>query len=410
MSAALVSALRLRCHRHAVAPTVAVRLWLPGGCLAESRPGSALVSGRLLTEGTRRRSWEEIATATESLGIDVAGMGGVEVTGVAVDALSADWRTALELAAELTLEASFPEERLERVCRQTASELASLAERPEVAAAWVFMEQLYGRRHPLSRPLQGSAESLAALSRADCLAFHRRALESGILVSVAGDVEEDEVAAVSAEIFAAAPAAGGPASMPPPPVARRASRREISLAATEQAQLYVGQLTVPAGHPDLPALQVAAVALGAGPGLVGRIPGRIREREGLAYAASAATVGGAGVLPGRLVVHLATAPGRVEAALLAVREELDRFVSEGVSEAELEEARTYLLGSEPFRRESPRQLAALGARSMLYGVSWDEPGWLEEALGGIDREAVGEAVRRHLDPGRLAVTVGLPRG
>lgn len=389
---------------------MAIRVWLPGGSLAERRPGEALVTGRLLTEGSRRRAWDEIAAQAEDRGIDLAGLGGTEVIGLAVDALATDWRQALELAAELTLEASLPEDRLEQVRWRTASELDSLSERPEVVAAWAFLEQLYGGDHPAGRPLQGTTESLAALARSDCLACHRRSLESGVLVSAAGDLDEDETRVAIDELFAVVPTPRPGPPAPRPPAERTASRREIVLEAGEQTQLYVGQLTVPASHPDLPALQIAGVVLGSGPGLAGRIPTRLRERDGLGYEASATTVGGAGRMPGRLVVHVATAPRQVEAALRAVREELERFVAEGIGDGEFDEARTYLLGSEPFRRESARQLAALGMRSMLYGVPWDRPGWLESALERLDRAAVEAAIRRHLDPDTLAVTVGVPAG
>ncbi|MDX1643657.1 MAG: insulinase family protein, partial [Thermoanaerobaculia bacterium] len=210
-------------------------------------------------------------------------------------------------------------------------------------------------------------------------------------------------------LFAALPPAERSPSLPEP-AGGSSSVEEIVVPGGEQAHLYVGQLTVPAGHADVPALQIAAVALGSGPGLVGRIPARIRERDGLAYGAGATTVGGAGRLPGRLVVHVATAPRRVESALAAVRQELEHFVAGGITQQELEEARTYLLGSEPFRRESARQMAAVGGRAMLYGVDWDEPGWLEKALGGLERADVDRAVRRHLDLDRLSVTVGRPAG
>lgn len=410
MSAASGAAghLRVRCRRHAVAPTVAVRVWLVGGALAESHPGAALLTGRMLTEGTAGRSWGEITAAAEDRGMDLAGSGGAEVIGISIDALAADWRPALELAAELALEPSFPEDRLARLRRQATGELESLMERPEVVTAWAFLRQLYGEGHPLSRPPQGSAESLAALSRSDCVSFHRRSLAGEILVVVAGEVEEQRVLTAIGDLFG--PGASGPARLPDAVAARRRddSYEEIELSGTEQAEIYVGQLTVPADHPDLPALQLAAVVLGSGPGLVGRIPGRVREREGLAYSASAGTVGGAGRLAGRLVVHLATAPERISTALAVVHEEIERFVADGLTDEEMEEARTYLLGSEAFRRESPRQVASLEGLSMLYGVGWNEPGWMEAALSVLDRKAVEEAVRRHIDIDRLAVVVGRP--
>ncbi len=107
-----------------------------------------------------------------------------------------------------------------------------------------------------------------------------------------------------------APLVGGSAALadPPPPVGAPEARRELPSGAVDQAHLYLGHLTVPRLHPDHAALEVLGVVLGAGAGLTGRIPERLREREGLAYTAQATVVGGASSEPGRLVVYVATSP------------------------------------------------------------------------------------------------------
>ena len=174
--------------------------------------------------------------------------------------------------------------------------------------------------------------------------------------------------------------------------------------------MLAGHLTVPVHHPDFLALEVASVLLGSGPGLTGRIPQRLREREGLAYAASAAAAAGAGSQAGRLVVHAGTGPRRVEAAVAAIREEIERFVGDGIAWRELEEARSYLLGSDPFRRETARQLAVLQAQALLFGVPVDDAAWLVERLEELDVASLEAAVRRHVHPDRLLVTLGLPAG
>jgi zinc protease len=165
---------------------------------------------------------------------------------------------------------------------------------------------------------------------------------------------------------------------------------------------------VPRAADDYDALALAGVVLGAGSGLTGRIPERIREREGLAYTASAATVAGAGIDPGRLVLYVATSAATVAQAERGLREELARFVDEGPSDEEVADARAYLAGREPFRRETARQLADLIVRAEHVGLPLDRPGWREQRLARLTRADVHAAVRRHLRPEALQVTVGLP--
>jgi zinc protease len=396
-----------RVRRVPGAPVVAVRIVLAGGARSEAIPGTALVAGRALAEGTSRLDWREIAVRAESRGTSVAGFGGFETTGVAVDALAAEWREAIELAAELIYESSFPAQRVAWLARQAGAELEAQADEADVLTGRAFTELLYGR-HPMGRPLQGDRESLARIDSAACARFHAAALARGGCVAVAGDIDEDAVAAELERRFGALPPPALGAVTPPTPPEPGPRRREIRTRARDQAHLFVGQLTVERHHRDCAALELAAVALGAGSGLSGRIPNRIRDREGLAYHSWADAVAGAGLDRGRYVAYVGTAPASVERAERAIAEETGRLVESGLTAREIAEARSYLLGREPFRRETARQWADLAALGEIEGLPLADPDWARERIENTTDAEVEAALRRHLDAGRLAVAIGLP--
>lgn len=393
------------------APVVAIRAVVPGGARSEPTPGLAGVTGRLLTEGTRRRSWEELAAATEALGMDPAGGGNFDRHLVSLDALAVDWERAVEWVAEMLLESTFPEDRCRWVCRQVAAELESLGDRPDVRTAWAFLEQLY-TPHPMSRPVQGTRSSLASMEASECAAFHAQRLAQGLVVGIAGDLDETAMARRLEDLLKELEGRTDTPVEPPAPRGLPETRRVVELDAGDnevaQAHLFAGHPTIPRYHPDYEALELAGVVLGAGAGLTGRIPQRIREQEGLAYSARGNTVAGCGLDPGRLLVYVGTSAATVEQAERGVREEIERLVADGVTDEEMEEARSYLLGREPFERETARQWADLLTEAVLYGIPLDQPGWREERLAELTRERVDEALRRHLHPDRLKVTVGLP--
>lgn len=388
------------------APVVAVRLWLRAGTREETIPGQALLTGRMLAEGSRRRDWRQIADEAEGRGMILASFGTFESLGVSVDALAEDWEQALASASELLLAPTFPADRCEWLARQAAAELESLADQPDVKTVWKFFEQLYAP-HPRSRTLHGSAASLTSLTPEDLAVFHRRSLSRGILAAVAGVVDEAAVAARLGELLREAPEPGEPFAPPLAPVGLGPRAAEETDAA-DQAHLFIGHLTVPRRHPDYAALELAAVILGSGAGLTGRIPARIREREGLAYSTHAQTVAGAGLDAGRLVAYVGTSPATVEQAERGVIEEIARLVSDGVLDAEVDEARGYLLGREPFRRETARQWCDLMVEGAHYELPLEDPAARIAELEAVDRAAVEAAVRRHVRPGDLKVTVGLP--
>ncbi|MFN7943159.1 MAG: pitrilysin family protein [Thermoanaerobaculia bacterium] len=390
------------------APIVAIRILFAGGSRAESIPGQALLAGRALAEGTLRRDHRRLADEAEARGMILASFGGLEYHGVGVDALADQWEEALERALELVFEPSFPEDRLRVLARQAAAELEAQEDQADLATARAFSAQLYGE-HAKGRPLQGSAASLARITREDCLGFHRARLAGYGVAAIAGPIPES---AVAARLRALLPPpierlpAVAPVALPLDP----APRREIVTRARDQAHLFLGQLTVDRAHPDFPALEVLSVILGAGSGLTGRIPLRVRERDGLAYTASAEAVAGAGLDPGRLVAYVGTAPANLERVEAAMRDELDRLLAEGTSEEEVAEAKAFLAGREPFRRETARQWADLMANAELYGLPLDDPAASLAEIRDVERAAVDEAARRHLDAGRLVVTIGRPRG
>src|SRR5258706_5795197 len=133
------------------APVLALRAWLRGGARAETKPGQALLSGRMLGEGTIGRDFQRIAADAEAFGMALTPHGGFEVYGVALDALADDWELAVDWLAELLLESSFPEERFDFLRRQADAEIESLADQADVVTGWEFLEQLYAP-HPLGRP------------------------------------------------------------------------------------------------------------------------------------------------------------------------------------------------------------------------------------------------------------------
>ena len=403
--------MRPRLKRIEGAPVVAARLLLAGGSRCEAIPGQALLTGRLLTEGTRRRSWEAIAAEAEGRGMILSSFGGYETHGLAIDALAADWQLALEWLAELAFGSVFPEDRLRWLARQAAAELEAQADQADLMTARAFAEQMYAP-HPRGRPLQGDPASLAALDPERCREFHSAALGWGAYLSVAGEIDEAQVEALAGELFgglaAAAGRGGDSRPVPASPSTTPVARRDIFTQAEDQAHLFMGSRTVARAHPDFPALELAAVLLGTGAGLTGRIPQRIREREGLAYTATADTVGGAGIDEGRLLCYVGTAPETLDQAEASVRDELARFLAEPIATQELESARSFLLGREPFRRETARQWADLMAMSELLDLPLDDPDWTSDQIRQLTAGEVEAAARRWIDPERLLVTRGLP--
>ena len=322
---------------------------------------------------------------------------------MAVDALADDAGLALDWLAELLLSPGFSPDRFEFLRDQTLGELMSLADRPEVVTGWAFRDQLY-HPHPLAAPVHGTPESLDGLSPDGCRRFHRDALARGGVIAVAGAVDEREVLARLERLFGPAGDSGPPPAAswePPAPRGRPERRIEVRTASREQAHVFAGHFTVNRTHPDLPELRALGILLGSD-GLAGLIPNRIREREGLAYATGVDLLAGAGTDPGALTVD------HVERGLELVRDSLRRVIEEPPGAEALEECKTGMFGRESFATETAGRWAALLVDSLLHGLPGYRRSFRLERIERLTHQGVFEAARRHIDPDRLRVTIGLP--
>lgn len=412
--------LRLAALRVPGSGVVAARAWLRGGARLEPQPGLALLCGRMLVEGSARRTWREIAEQAEARGVSLSGLATAEVHGVAVDALADDAGLALGWLAELVLEPGFDRARFELLRAQTLGELRSLADRPEVVTGWAFRDQLY-HPHPLAAPSQGTPESLAGLVPEDCRRFHEESLARGGVIAVAGDIDEEAVLADLERLFEGFRGGSSPGSPGAPasaeggiraaeqsaPPGRPEHRIEVPTGSREQAHVYAGHFTVARCHPDLPELRALGILLGSD-GLAGLIPNRIREQEGLAYATHVDLLAGAGTDPGALSVYLGTHPDHVERGLELVRDSLAEVLEEPPDAAALEACKTGMFGREPFLRETAGLWAGQLVDALLFDLPSYQRRWRLERIERLSPDGVFQAARRHLAPERILVTVGLP--
>ncbi|MCY3965863.1 MAG: pitrilysin family protein [Acidobacteria bacterium] len=398
--------LRLAALRVPDSGVVAARAWLRGGARTGPSPGLALLCGRMLVEGTDRRTWREIAEQAEARGVSLNGFASAEVHGLAVDALADDAGLALGWLAELVLEPAFDRARFELLRDQTLGELRSLGDRPEVVTGWAFRDQLY-HPHPLASPSQGTSESLTALTPEDCMRFHGDALARGGVVAVAGDIDEDALLADLERLFGGSVRGAIRPVEPPAPRGRSEKRIEIVTGSREQAHVYAGHFTVDRRHPDLPELRALGILLGSD-GLAGRIPHRVREREGLAYATHVDVLAGAGSDPGALSVYLGTHPDHVERGLELVREALHEVRERPPELAVLEACKTGMFGREPFLTETAGLWAGLLVDALLFDLPSYRRSWRLERIERLSPDSVFQAARRYLKPERMFVTVGVP--
>jgi zinc protease len=254
-------------------------------------------------------------------------------------------------------------------------------------------------------PSSGLPETLAAITPAEVRCWYRDVLLGTRPVVVAvGEIEPERAAEALAGVFGSHPSR--PATGPLAPAAWALGDRVVErVVLREKAQTAFGMVFRGPGRrsPDRSAADVwSAVASGLG----GRLFEALRDKRSLAYTVVASSwQKGRG---GAVVTYIATSPEREQEARSAMLAELERFVREPVSDAELRQAINYLAGQAEVRRQSGAAVAGEILEAWLVGNGLTELEDPAARFRAVTAEDVQAVARRYLAGGTRAE--GIVRG
>ncbi len=378
------------------AGVVALELHVDAGQTWEARPGLAWLTGRMLEEGTRRRTGLELSTLIENVG------GSIEFgsTGAQVRIRREDLELALELMAEGVLEPSFPPDPLVWIKRRIAADLRHDLEDPAFRADARFRGLVYGA-HPLGRDPRGGPRRLSRLTRADVVEHHARYFtpERAILV-VVGDFDPHALERLVVARFGGwipGTRADEGTSRPRTPRARPACVRLYDDAG-EQTHLVMGHLGISRGHPDFDALVVLDHILGSGPGVCDRLSRVVRDELGLAYAVGGGMTDSADILPGLFRIYAGVAPSDAARAVRAIVGQVRQIHAGRFLDEEVEQARRFVAGSWLFDLQGVETRAERLLELARHGLDLGEPGRRGLELESVTPARVRAVARAHLHP------------
>jgi len=345
---------------------------------------------RAMLRGAAGRTAEQIVEAAELIGGSLDASGDVEYAEVRGMALARHWATLLGLVADVALTPTLDPDEIGKERRLILGQLRTRADTPFPFTYDAILAELYGS-HPYALPALGRAEVIAKVSAGELIAHHRAIYRPDALVlAVSGRIQRDEVRRVAERLFGTlAPRPSAIRATPPAPVPS-GGRRLVERPA-QQAQIMVGFLAPGLGERDYAAGRVLGALLGGG--MSGRLFLELRETRGLAYSVGVLSPSRAGAAP--FVAYLGTARENVTAAEEGMLRELNRVRTDGVSAAELERAKAYVLGAQAMDRRTSARHAWYLAFFEVVDAGWDFPERYARAVESVtaaDIRAVAERV------------------
>ncbi|MFO0841800.1 MAG: pitrilysin family protein [Gemmataceae bacterium] len=221
-----------------------------------------------------------------------------------------------------------------------------------------------------------------------------------------GDFDPEEVTRLASEVLAGWRSIKPYARIKPAAPAGGAGGRQVILTPDKANAVCLAGLRLPLrdDNPDYPALLMAARVFGGGP-LSSRLADRLRQKEGISYAAGAGLNASSQDPDATLTVLALCNPRNMDRAEKAIREEAERLVRGGVGAEELAAAkRAYLRQQQVMLSYDPVLGATLG--QMLFdGRTMADRAELEGKVEALTPERVHAAIRKHFDPRRMTVVI-----
>jgi len=370
-------------------------------------PGLAALTNGLLAEGAAGKSAQQIAEDFESVGakFDNNSLRDMAYVGVRTLTRKRYLDRAMDTLAEVLTRPDFPAQAFERELARMKVAREATKQSPSDIAEETFYKALY-RDHPYATPVGGTDESLAAIRPDDVRAFYRKYYVAGnALLVMVGAVDRTQAQAIATKLTASLPAGHKPAPLPPVPALTEAKTVRIEFP-SKQSNIYVGQPGMTRNDPDYFALYVANHPLG-GSGFASRLVQTIREDRGLAYSVYS------NFTPmreaGPFTMGMQTRADQTEEALSLMMTELDNYVSDGPTQAELDAAESNITGSFPLGLDSNSKLLGYLAMIGFYDLPLDYIETFIDHVRAIDLAAVNDVLKRRLRPGRM-LTVIVGRG
>jgi len=188
-------------------PVVATGFYLNGGTkyVPQSEAGIENLYFRVATHGTKSIPKDSLNAKLESMGTTFSVTNQYDYSGLTMTSLKRNYDKSWGLFSDVLLHPEFAQDEIELVRQQIQSNIKSEKDDPD-SYVRLITNKLYYNDFPYAVSLNGTEESISAISQDDLQAYHDQNVTKtrGLLV-VVGDISPDDVKARVAELATALP-------------------------------------------------------------------------------------------------------------------------------------------------------------------------------------------------------------
>ena len=389
-------------------PFTALELRFRGGTSldAPGKRGATYLMTGLLEEGAGDLDARAYARELESLAASFEYDARDDSVSISAQFLTENRDQAVELLRDTIHHPRFDQEAIDRVRAQIVSGLMSDAQDPDWMARSTFSEMTFGD-HPYGSQREGTVETVSALTRDDMLAAHKAVLaQDRMYVGAVGDITPEALGILVDRLLADLPATGAP--IPGPAEVQIKGGITVVDFDTPQSVAMFGQRGIDRDDEDFFAAYVLNQILGGG-SFESRLMDEVREKRGLTYGVYSYLV--PKDLAAVYMGSVSSANDRIAEAIAVIQDEWQKLASNGVTEQELQDAKTYLTGAYPLRFDGNGRIANIMVGMQMQDLPINYIATRNQKVEAVTLQDVNRVAAELLDPDGLHfVVVGKPVG
>src|SRR5215469_17761681 len=388
----------------ATVPLIAMEYAFGGGAAQDpkEKPGVANMVASLIDEGAGDLDSRAFHERLDRRAIDLSFSATRDYFRGSLRMLRDNRDEAFDLLHLALTSPHFDKSDVERIRSQIISGLHRDTSSPNALASRKLLQIAFDD-HPYSRQASGTLESVPGITVDDMKDYARRVIAKDTLkIAVVGDVDPATLGKLLDQTFGSLPAK---ASLTPVPdvVAVKPPHRAYVPLDVPQTVITFGGPGVRRHDPNFMAAYVVNHIMGGG-GISSRLYREVREKRGLAYSVfesllwmdhSALFIGNTG-----------TRADRAGDTIDAIEKEVRRIAEEGPTQKELDEAKSYLKGSQMLALDTSSKLASAMLQYQVDKLPIDYIEKRNAIVDAVTLDDAKQAAQRLWGQGLLTVIVG----
>lgn len=382
-------------------PLVQFEIVIDGGLLLEdiNKVGVSNLLARMMTQGTARKTPQELEEAIQQLGASINVFPGTEDIRIVVNTLAGNYEPTVALVEEILLEPRWDAKEFDLVKKSTVSQIRQQEANPNAVAQNQYNLLIYGKENIRSRNILGTIETVNAITLDDLKAFYNKYISPSVAsMHVVGALDKEAIAKPLSGLNKNWKAKG--VEIPQyrtPPAPEKSQIYFYDVPDAKQSVIRFGYPALAQTDKDFYPATVMNYILGGG-GFASQLTQQLREGKGYTYGINSSFSGTRS--PGPFTISSGVRTNVTLESAQLIKEILQNY-AKNYSAADLETTKGFLIKSNARAFETAGAKLNMLENISKYGWKYDYVKEREQIVKGMTVEQIKALSQKYLNTDKM---------